>query len=743
MVNAYNVEHKGFMFGERLRIISVDDVSNIFGLPKEGVMLNATTHITKPEGNFIINTYFKGDKVTKVMIDDSLRAAIRDKKQQKPRDVVCLMTMSIFATFIFCGSGSTLSWKLVETCTDDMTLKNYNWAQIILDYHHQGLIKKKEDKDMALSGCLPLMLDMIEAHEVDRKPDVVELQSLKDGEIHMEELETPSFGEWMNANYEEMRNEGERAQERMRELIGSLEETTAQSNSTQEECNKAQELLQKLKAENEKLKEKNEANNKTQLLYPRKAYLKSNDPWADRALMMATTCFRDTSSNTFNFRFDQMGITLLDLYVITDLPVSNKPYQEINFEEEVVAFEADPNRHNFCKSYESWVDHYIAESGEASGIAFLELWLTKFIVYTSTQKITDAWVHATTLLFNGHKLGLAQMTLAILYRALNPQITDFPDNQVLGIPFTGAKAYDPLSYSDCFQHLYTLDASALDSNELMLNRMYPEALANKFMSGTTHSLEALHLFEQAISIADLRLPDDAGFELYAPNHFARQLGFQQEIPLPLFESVNMYTSWRLRKKGKKQIDDPRFQSKFTRLKVKIRSISLIFASKEINQTYNAWWSMIFGDLWTMDPLYLFRIIFANGQTLLPLQDQTLFSECTSASYVPKMAPAANQEPIQDDEPASSQTSDTDATAETTSERVETNPANGGVPNTICSSPLAVSSPQTSMEAALMDALEMPSLAPEMAAAKDLLEIKHLEELEFRLVQIPGLQDNLQ
>ncbi|KAL6200502.1 hypothetical protein ACLB2K_030283 [Fragaria x ananassa] len=78
----------------------------------------------------------------------------------------------------------------------------------------------------------------------------------------------------------------------------------------------------------------------------------------------------------------------------------------------------------------------------------------------------------------------------------------------------------------------------------------------------------MHMFEQAISIADLRLPNDAGFELYAPNHFARQLGFQQEIPFPLSESMNMYTSWHLRKKGKKQIDDPRFQPNFTRFKEK-------------------------------------------------------------------------------------------------------------------------------------------------------------------------------
>ncbi|KAL6222642.1 hypothetical protein ACLB2K_006034 [Fragaria x ananassa] len=141
-----------------------------------------------------------------------------------------------------------------------------------------------------------------------------------------------------------------------------------------------------------------------------------------KALDLRDGSRRDTSSNTFNFRFGQMGITLLDLYAIIGLPVSNKPYQEIDFEEEAVAFEADLNRHNFfC---------------------------------TSTQMITDAWVRAATLLFNGHK---------------NLQITDFSDNQVLGMVFARAKAYDSLDYSDCFQHLYILDVSALDASELMLN----------------------------------------------------------------------------------------------------------------------------------------------------------------------------------------------------------------------------------------------------------------------------------
>lgn len=41
----------------------------------------------------------------------------------------------------------------------------------------------------------------------------------------------------------------------------------------------------------------------------------------NRAPLVAAACFWDTSSNTFNFRFGQMGITLLDILTITGLLV--------------------------------------------------------------------------------------------------------------------------------------------------------------------------------------------------------------------------------------------------------------------------------------------------------------------------------------------------------------------------------------------------------------------------------------
>ncbi|KAL6211708.1 hypothetical protein ACLB2K_016931 [Fragaria x ananassa] len=47
----------------------------------------------------------------------------------------------------------------------------------------------------------------------------------------------------------------------------------------------------------------------------------------NKAPMMAAACFWDTSSNAFNFKFGQMGITLLDLYAIIGLLVFDRPYE--------------------------------------------------------------------------------------------------------------------------------------------------------------------------------------------------------------------------------------------------------------------------------------------------------------------------------------------------------------------------------------------------------------------------------
>ncbi|XP_061993940.1 uncharacterized protein LOC133711875 [Rosa rugosa] len=65
--------------------------------------------------------------------------------------------------------------------------------------------------------------------------------------------------------------------------------------------------------------------------------------------------------------------------------------------------------------------------------------------------------------------------------------------------------------------------------DLVLNRRFPAPLENGFLPGTPdYSDRARMAFRRAISCSDIRLAvDELTYELYAPNHFARQFGLIQ------------------------------------------------------------------------------------------------------------------------------------------------------------------------------------------------------------------------
>jgi hypothetical protein len=140
----------------------------------------------------------------------------------------------------------------------------------------------------------------------------------------------------------------------------------------------------------------------------------------NRAPLVAATCFWDTSSNTFNFRFGQMGITLLDILTITSLPIHPFAYCFGDFNGILKSLEFKPStvRKPYSKSYTAWNAHFSTQENEEGGIAFLELWLCKFIFCINSAKITGTWTMLAAALFNGQQTGIGQTVLASLYRSL-------------------------------------------------------------------------------------------------------------------------------------------------------------------------------------------------------------------------------------------------------------------------------------------------------------------------------------
>lgn len=372
----------------------------------------------------------------------------------------------------------------------------------------------------------------------------------------------------------------------------------------------------------------------------------------NRAPIIAATCFWNTSSNTFDFKFGQMGITLLDVLTIIGLPIDPEPYSHGDYDRasELLQFLPSPDRSPHNESYSAWCAHFSKLENEGSGIAFLEFWLCKFLFCTQANKITGSWTMLAAALFNGHRTGLGQSVLASLYRSLyhlslkpfkykllggplwmldlwlqvyfpqfrHPDVTFFLEDQLLGMAFAKKDKFDPPSYSECFKYLYNLDESALDSVTLVLNRKFPHILEHGFFWTRFHSRQASDTFTQAISCNDFNLScEEAGFELYAPNHFTRQFGFIQEPPFPLFESLNRYTSWRITK-SQTAADDEKERYTVPFKLVSMAAVPIVEVhrpSRHASAPYVVWWQKVSAG-WRYEAEDVFRSIFQKGKALL-------------------------------------------------------------------------------------------------------------------------------
>ncbi|KAL6196398.1 hypothetical protein ACLB2K_032013 [Fragaria x ananassa] len=87
---------------------------------------------------------------------------------------------------------------------------------------------------------------------------------------------------------------------------------------------------------------------------------------------------------------------------------------------------------------------------------------------------------------------------------------------------------------------------------------------------------------------DLHLAEEnQSFEVYAPNHLARHLGFVQGIPYPLLHLVDGYTSWR--KIGE--------ANRVTLL------VNIFPLTPGIYPAYLSWWRSLSDNHWEYDDIF--------------------------------------------------------------------------------------------------------------------------------------------
>jgi hypothetical protein len=303
----------------------------------------------------------------------------------------------------------------------------------------------------------------------------------------------------------------------------------------------------------------------------------------EKNLFLAALCFWNTSSNTFDFPKGHMSISLLDVLVISGFPIHHKPYiaglhHDSDFEERYY-----PNRKlasETCNSYERWVRFWVGKGDPEEHIAFLEMWLNKFVFCMNANKVTTHWKDMAIALHQGKKMSLGHQVLASLYRGLHQMVMSplkfqsegpfwllhywllvyFPDfgsdggffpDKVMGEALVNVELPNQTVW-DYFQAFRSNDYRPAWGK--VVTRKYPHPLLDigffPDRRSKWNNADYYNMFRAAVCCKDLhyggklKQEKHLQMEVYAPSYFARQLGFCQTIPVPLISSMNHFTSWR-------------------------------------------------------------------------------------------------------------------------------------------------------------------------------------------------------
>ncbi|KAK9932268.1 hypothetical protein M0R45_019514 [Rubus argutus] len=199
---------------------------------------------------------------TKFQVDYDISQEMKNKEKRDPEHVASLLIISLFTSFLFSNSASTITWDLINIACNVYELKKFNWSAVVLCFLEEGLKKHDKEKPVTLSGCLILILywflentkakRCIQGREADSPtftrwliqkifdletfkhiPNIAEKGPWNKTEetaktinldtdcidLDDDEKETPSFSEWVSQATRETKEEAEQAATNLKEVI--------------------------------------------------------------------------------------------------------------------------------------------------------------------------------------------------------------------------------------------------------------------------------------------------------------------------------------------------------------------------------------------------------------------------------------------------------------------------------------------------------------------------------------------
>nr|GLL36383.1 uncharacterized protein LOC109181101 [Ipomoea trifida] len=364
----------------------------------------------------------------------------------------------------------------------------------------------------------------------------------------------------------------------------------------------------------------------------------------DKNLLYAALCFWSGSHNAFHFRFGMMSPTVIDIVSLTGF----RPHGDEAFAVRSCGAN-DTNNYVFPRTkegeeilaYGKFFEASVGKTGvvtENEHVSFLIMWLSKFVFCDTSERISRKYTQLAFALANGKKLALAPLVLCHLYHTCKgivgnrfgrcggpfwilqlwlqsyfPEVRGKDDN---GIGYDDKISYglglargqvQPRSFSQYFKFFYTCPARTasqfIPHCSVAGPKWFQESLYPNTAKGSRKELVDMwgsYFIARELSLCLAGCPRvksgycKCGVEYYSPNHFARQLGMRQGVPLPPLQSGN-HSATQVLSRSVKTPEEA--NQRFEKLR---RKFSFLEGSAEskCTKSFESWWMMYVAKTWT-------------------------------------------------------------------------------------------------------------------------------------------------
>src|ERR1051325_2827929 len=113
-----------------------------------------------------------------------------------------------------------------------------------------------------------------------------------------------------------------------------------------------------------------------------------------------------------------MTPTLLDLAALTGVKPAGKIFNHTDYTPISIKFDVGESKH---PTYTNFINYHQRDSDDVSDeehVAFLTLWLSRFVFCSRSMQIAKQFVYLATPLHRGENISLGQLILASLYASL-------------------------------------------------------------------------------------------------------------------------------------------------------------------------------------------------------------------------------------------------------------------------------------------------------------------------------------